>query len=122
MPVTEPEQRGHRAWRALAAMRHARRSLAGKLMVVMLTTTAVALAVAGAALLFTDVRGNRAAWANDLGTEAAILSLASGVDIGGLSVTSWALVALASGVIAVIAAWVIRSLLLRFGAFERVDW
>ncbi|HET7809672.1 MAG TPA: ATP-binding protein [Steroidobacteraceae bacterium] len=76
MPVTEPEQRGHRAWRALAAMRHARRSLAGKLMVVMLTTTAVALAVAGAALLFTDVRGNRAAWANDLGTEAAILSLA----------------------------------------------
>ena len=76
MPVTEPEQRGHRTWRALTAMRHARRSLAGKLMVVMLTTTAVALAVAGAALLFTDVRGNRAAWANDLGTEAAILSLA----------------------------------------------
>ena len=45
-------------------------------MVVMLTTTAIALAAAGAALLFTDLRDNRAAWAADLGTEAAILSLA----------------------------------------------
>jgi PAS domain S-box-containing protein len=42
----------------------------------MLTTTAIALAAAGAALLFTDLRDNRAAWASDLGTEAAILSLA----------------------------------------------
>ncbi len=42
----------------------------------MLTTTAIALAAAGAALLFTDLRDNRAAWAADLGTEAAILSLA----------------------------------------------
>ena len=76
MPVEQPEQRDNRLWRAVTAMRHARRSLAGKLMVVMLTTTAVALTVAGAALLFTDLRDNRAAWANDLGTEAAILSLA----------------------------------------------
>jgi len=44
-------------------------------MVVMLTTTAIALAAAGAALLFSDLRDNRAAWADDLGTEAAILSL-----------------------------------------------
>jgi PAS domain S-box-containing protein len=65
-----------RLWRALVAIRHARRSLSGKLMVVMLTTTAIALAAAGAALLFTDLRDNRAAWAADLGTEAAILSLA----------------------------------------------
>ena len=50
-------------------MRHARRSLSGKLMVVMLTTTAIALAAAGAALLFTDLRDNRAAWADDLDTE-----------------------------------------------------
>ena len=57
-------------------MRHARRSLSGKLMVVMLTTTAIALAAAGAALLFTDLRDNRAAWADELDTEAAILSLA----------------------------------------------
>jgi rod shape-determining protein MreD len=56
------------------------------------------------------------------GLLAAVLSLGSGVDLGGLSVTSWFLVALASGVIAVTAAWVIRSLLLRFGTFERVDW
>ena len=65
-----------RLWRALASISRARRSLSGKLMVVMLTTTAIALAAAGAALLFTDLRDNRAAWAADLGTEAAILSLA----------------------------------------------
>jgi PAS domain S-box-containing protein len=65
-----------RLWRTLVSIRHARRSLSGKLMVVMLTTTAIALAAAGAALLFTDLRDNRAAWAADLGTEAAILSLA----------------------------------------------
>jgi len=52
----------------------------------------------------------------------AILAFASGVDMGTLSLASWALVALSSGVIAAIAAWVIRSLLLRFGTFERVDW
>jgi PAS domain S-box-containing protein len=45
-------------------------------MVVMLTTTAIALAAAGAALLFTDLRDSRTAWAADLGTEGAILSLA----------------------------------------------
>src|SRR4051812_25250054 len=65
-----------RLWRALVSIRHARRSLSGKLMVVMLMTTAIALAAAGAALLFTDLRDNRAAWAADLGTESAILSLA----------------------------------------------
>src|SRR3954463_14638167 len=71
-----PYRGAGRLWRALVSIRHARRSLAGKLMVVMLTTTAIALAAAGAALLFTDLRDNRAAWAADLGTEAAILSLA----------------------------------------------
>src|SRR3954465_9000446 len=65
-----------RLWRALASMRHARRSLSGKMMVVMLTTTAIALLAAGAALLFTDLRDNRAAWADDVATESAILSLA----------------------------------------------
>ncbi len=49
---------------------NARRSLAGKLMVVMLVTTAIALASAGAALMYTDLRDNRAAWAEDLRTEA----------------------------------------------------
>ena len=45
-------------------------------MVVMLVTTAIALASAGAALMYTDLRDNRAAWAEDLRTEAAILALA----------------------------------------------
>src|SRR5688572_6668629 len=45
-------------------------------MVVILTTTAIALMAAGAALLFIDLRDNRAAWAADVGTEGAILSLA----------------------------------------------
>ncbi len=45
-------------------------------MVVILTTTAIALTAAAAALLFIDLRDNRAAWAADVGTEGAILSLA----------------------------------------------
>ena len=38
----------------------------------MLVTTTIALAAAGAALMYTDLRDNRAAWAEDLRTEAAI--------------------------------------------------
>jgi rod shape-determining protein MreD len=56
------------------------------------------------------------------GLLTAILGLAASIEVGTLSVASWAMVALVSGVIAVAAAWVIRSLLLRFGTFERVDW
>ena len=44
-------------------------------MVVMLVTTTIALASAGAALMYTDLRDNRAAWAEDLRTEAGILAL-----------------------------------------------
>src|SRR5688572_24944620 len=44
-------------------------------MVVMFFTTAIALASAGAALMYTDLRDNRAAWAEDLRTEASILAL-----------------------------------------------
>lgn len=51
-----------------------------------------------------------------------ILALASGVGVGSLSLASWAAVAVVSGVIAALTAWVIRSLMLRFGTFERVDW
>jgi PAS domain S-box-containing protein len=57
-------------------MRHARRRLAGKLMVVMLLTTTIALAAAGAALIFTDLRDSRANWADDLRTEAGIAAFA----------------------------------------------
>jgi PAS domain S-box-containing protein len=46
-------------------------------MVLVLTTTAIALMVAGTALLFTDLRDNRQAWADDLATEASILALAT---------------------------------------------
>lgn len=56
------------------------------------------------------------------GLLTGILALASGVAIGSLSLTSWAVASLVSGLIAALTAWVIRSLLLRFGAFERVDW
>jgi PAS domain S-box-containing protein len=45
-------------------------------MAVILTTTFIALLAAGAALLLIDLRDNRAAWAAELGTEGAILSLA----------------------------------------------
>ncbi len=51
-----------------------------------------------------------------------ILGLVSGVALGPPSIATWALVALGSAVIAMITAWAIRTLLLRFGTFERVDW
>jgi len=73
---TETVTVASRLWRALASMRHARRSLSGKLMVVMLTTTAIALAAAGAALLLSDLRNYRTEWADNIDTESAILSLA----------------------------------------------
>jgi PAS domain S-box-containing protein len=78
IPIEDKSAEGSlpRLWRALASMRRARRSLSGKLMVVMLTTTAIALLAAGAALLFTDLRDSGATWGADLDTEAAILSLA----------------------------------------------
>jgi PAS domain S-box-containing protein len=60
----------------LLSMRDARRSLAGKLMVVMLVTTTIALATAGAALIVTDLRASRANWADDLRTEAGIVAFA----------------------------------------------
>jgi rod shape-determining protein MreD len=52
----------------------------------------------------------------------AILDVASGVGLGAAPLASWTVVALVSGVIAMLTTWAIRSLLLRFGAFERVDW
>src|SRR5690349_20279195 len=75
---TEPNKQAGmaRLWPAIAAIAHARHSLSGRLMLVMLTTTAIALLAAGASLLLIDLRNDRAAWAEDLGTEAAILSLA----------------------------------------------
>jgi PAS domain S-box-containing protein len=66
-----------RPWRAVLSLRNARRSLAGKVMAVVLVTTTIALATAGAALLITDLRDNRAALADDLLTEAGIVGFAA---------------------------------------------
>jgi PAS domain S-box-containing protein len=63
-----------RPWRAVLSIRNARRSLAGKLMLVMLMTTTIALAATGTALIFTDLRDARANWADDLRTEAGIVA------------------------------------------------
>ncbi len=63
-------------WQSMASLADVRHSLRGRLMAAMLTTTAIALLVAGAALLVIDLRNSRAIWADDLGTEAAILALA----------------------------------------------
>ncbi|MDF3021040.1 MAG: putative histidine kinase, hybrid [Steroidobacteraceae bacterium] len=75
MNLTGP-QSSRRPWRALLSIRHARRSLSGKLMAVMLGTTAIALAAAGAALIFTDLRDSRTNWADDVRTEAGIVAFA----------------------------------------------
>jgi PAS domain S-box-containing protein len=60
----------------MLSMRNARRSLAGKLVMVMLMTTTIALAAAGAALIYTDLRDSRANWSDDLRTEAGIAAFA----------------------------------------------
>ena len=62
---------------ALAASRHAPHSVSGKLMLVVLLTTAIALLVAGTALVFHDLRENRQAWAADLASEGSILGLST---------------------------------------------
>ncbi len=53
------------------------RSVSGRLMVIVLMTTGLALLVAATGLLYTDLQGSRRTWAQDLVTEAAILALAN---------------------------------------------
>jgi len=74
MKTGAPKHR--KPWRSLLSIRDARRSLTGKLMLVMLLTTAIALTTAGAALIITDLRDSRANWADDLRTEAGIVAFA----------------------------------------------
>jgi hypothetical protein len=62
-------------WGSLAAIRHPRRSVTGKLMAVVLLTTAIALLVAGTTLLATDIRQDRRAWGDNLQSTADILAL-----------------------------------------------
>lgn len=73
------KERWRRATRAMPAALAARapRSVSGKLMLVVLLTTAIALLVAGAALLVHDLRENRQTWAADLATEGNILALST---------------------------------------------
>ncbi len=63
-------------WRALQSIPAARRSVSGKLTLVILLTTAIALLVAGAGLLISDLRDNRAQRTRDLQIEADIVAMA----------------------------------------------
>jgi signal transduction histidine kinase/CheY-like chemotaxis protein len=65
-------------WNPLPSAAQARRSVRGKLMRVVLITTAIALWVAGSAMLTYDLNVYRGSWASDLKTEAAILALSTG--------------------------------------------
>ncbi len=58
-------------------MSNARRSVTGKLMAVILATTAIALLVTGIGLILTDVYHDRRSWGEDLATAGGILALAS---------------------------------------------
>ena len=62
-------------WGSLAAIRHPRSSVTGKLMAVVLLTTAIALLVAGATLLATDIRHDRRVWGSNLQSMGDILAL-----------------------------------------------
>ena len=55
--------------------RELRNSIRGKILGVVLLTTATALVVAGTALLLSDLRESRLTWANEIVTEANILAL-----------------------------------------------
>jgi PAS domain S-box-containing protein len=63
-------------WRALKSIPAARRTVSGKLILVILLTTAIALSVAGAGLLISDLRDNRDQRTRDLQTEADIAAMA----------------------------------------------
>ncbi len=63
-----------RSLRALSPVRRARRSVRGKVMGVVLLTTAIALLVAGTAMLTHDLGVYRQSWASDLATQADILA------------------------------------------------
>jgi PAS domain S-box-containing protein len=80
--MVEPNQNTGSRWfrggtSPLATLRNSRKTLRGRLMLVVMLTTAIALSVAGAGLLLTDLRDSRQTWAADLETEANILALAT---------------------------------------------
>ena len=62
---------------SLRSLRNARRSVRGKLVAVVLLTTTLALLVSSIAFLGHDFFSYRASWAEDVATEASILSLST---------------------------------------------
>jgi PAS domain S-box-containing protein len=64
-------------WNPLPTAASARRSVRGKLMRVVLVTTAIAVTVAGIAMLTHDLTVYRQSWAVDLSNEADILALST---------------------------------------------
>jgi PAS domain S-box-containing protein len=62
---------------ALVAGGYAPRSVGGKITGFVVLTTAIALLVAGIALVLHDLRENRQSWASDLATEGSILALST---------------------------------------------
>ncbi len=76
-PRDERRGRDPALWRAIAALSYVRRSVGGKVMAIVLATTAIAFVCAGSALLITELRQSRIAWRDDLATEANILALAT---------------------------------------------
>jgi len=62
-------------WNPLPAALRARNSFRGKLLRSVLTTTALALTVAGIAMLTHDLSVYRASWASDLSNQASMLAL-----------------------------------------------
>lgn len=60
-----------------SGLRHFRRSVRGRLMVIVLATTTIALLAAGIAMLSYDLTMYRDSWASDLQSEAGILALST---------------------------------------------
>jgi PAS domain S-box-containing protein len=73
-PATGVREQLSDLWRALALIKRARQSVRGKVMGVVLLTTAMSLLVAGAAILTHDLSAYRHSWATDLAVEASILA------------------------------------------------
>jgi signal transduction histidine kinase/FixJ family two-component response regulator len=65
------------ARRALRALGDPKHSVTGKLLLVVLLTTAIAFVIAGASLLITNLRQDRQAWQDEISTAGSILALAT---------------------------------------------
>ncbi len=64
-------------WLARGSLRQAQKSVRGKMMRIVVTTTAIALLAAGAGMLTHDLSVYRDSWVSDLETQASILAVSS---------------------------------------------